>query len=34
MFFQVWDDVDLAAEARSLWPGETIEAKDGLIVEV
>jgi len=29
-----WDDVDLAAEARSLWPGETIEAKDGLIVEV
>jgi ribonuclease BN (tRNA processing enzyme) len=29
-----WDGVDLAAEARSLWPGETIEAKDGLIVEV
>ena len=29
-----WDDVDLAAEARALWPGETIEAKDGLRVEV
>ena len=29
-----WDDVDLAAEARALWAGETIEAKDGLIVEV
>lgn len=29
-----WDDVDLASEARSSWSGETIEAKDGLIVEV
>ena len=29
-----WDGVDLAAEARSFWAGETIEAKDGLIVEV
>jgi ribonuclease BN (tRNA processing enzyme) len=29
-----WDDIDLAAEARSLWPGQTIEAKDGLLVEV
>jgi len=29
-----WDDVDLAAEARALWPGETIEAKDGLMLEV
>lgn len=29
-----WDGVDLAAEARALWPGETIEARDGLIVEV
>lgn len=25
-----WDGVDLVAEARLLWPGETIEAKDGL----
>ena len=29
-----WDDVDLAAEARVLWPGETIEAKDGLQWEI
>lgn len=29
-----WDDVDLASEARALWPGETIEARDGLVVEV
>ena len=29
-----WDDVDLVAEARRLWPGETIEAKDGLQFEI
>ena len=29
-----WDNVDLAAEARLLWPGETIEAKDGLQLEI
>jgi ribonuclease BN (tRNA processing enzyme) len=29
-----WDGIDLAAEARALWPGETIEAKDGLHVEI
>jgi ribonuclease BN (tRNA processing enzyme) len=29
-----WDNVDLAAEARSLWPGETIEARDGLQLEI
>lgn len=29
-----WDNVDLAAEARSLWSGETIEAKDGLVLEI
>ena len=29
-----WDNVDLAAEARSLWPGETIEARDGLRLEI
>ena len=29
-----WDEVDLVAEARSLWSGETIEAKDGLRLEI
>jgi ribonuclease BN (tRNA processing enzyme) len=29
-----WDGVDLVAEARPLWPGETIEAKDGLQLEI
>jgi hypothetical protein len=29
-----WDDIDLAAEARALWSGETIEAKDGLVLEI
>ena len=29
-----WDGIDLAAEAGALWRGETIEAKDGLRVEV
>jgi ribonuclease BN (tRNA processing enzyme) len=29
-----WDEVDLVAEARPLWPGETIEAKDGLQLEI
>ena len=29
-----WDGVDLAAEARSLWSGETIEARDGLRLEI
>ena len=29
-----WDNVDLAAEARPLWPGETVEAKDGLQLEI
>lgn len=29
-----WDDVDLVSEARALWSGETIEAIDGLKVEV
>jgi ribonuclease BN (tRNA processing enzyme) len=28
-----WDNIDLAAEARALWSGQTIEAKDGLRVE-
>ena len=29
-----WDQVDLVAEARSLWSGETIEAKDGFQLEI
>jgi ribonuclease BN (tRNA processing enzyme) len=29
-----WDQVDLVAEARLLWPGETIEAKDGLRLDI
>ena len=29
-----WDEVDLVAEARSLWSGETIEAKDGLQLQI
>ena len=29
-----WDDVDLVAEARALWSGETIEATDGLRLEI
>jgi ribonuclease BN (tRNA processing enzyme) len=29
-----WDGIDLAAEARKLWGGETVEARDGLRVEV
>jgi ribonuclease BN (tRNA processing enzyme) len=29
-----WDNFDLAAEARPLWPGETVEAKDGLQLEI
>lgn len=29
-----WDNVDLAAEARALWSGVTIEAKDGMRLEI
>ena len=29
-----WDNLDLAVEARPLWSGETIEAKDGLQLEI
>ena len=29
-----WDNFDLAAEARPLWPGDTVEAKDGLQLEI
>jgi ribonuclease BN (tRNA processing enzyme) len=25
-----WDGIDVSAEAKKLWPGETIEATDGL----
>ena len=29
-----WDEVDLVAEAKKLWDGETIEARDGLRLEI
>ena len=29
-----WDGVDLAAEARKLWDGDTIEARDGLRLDI
>src|ERR1043165_321837 len=29
-----WDGVNLAAEAKKLWPGETIEARDGLRIRI
>ncbi|HEY5884570.1 MAG TPA: MBL fold metallo-hydrolase [Pyrinomonadaceae bacterium] len=29
-----WDDVDLVAEAKRLWEGETLEAYDGLRLQV
>jgi ribonuclease BN (tRNA processing enzyme) len=29
-----WDAIDLEAEAKKLWPGETIMARDGLKLEV
>jgi ribonuclease BN (tRNA processing enzyme) len=29
-----WDGIDLAAEARKLWDGETVEARDGLRLEI
>ena len=29
-----WDGVDIAAEAAKLWDGETIEARDGLRLEI
>jgi ribonuclease BN (tRNA processing enzyme) len=32
LYFE-WDNIDLAAEARKLWSGETIEAVDGLRLE-
>jgi ribonuclease BN (tRNA processing enzyme) len=29
-----WDGVDIAAEAAKLWDGETVEARDGLRLEI
>jgi ribonuclease BN (tRNA processing enzyme) len=29
-----WDEVDLVAEAKKLWQGETLEAYDGLRLEL
>jgi ribonuclease BN (tRNA processing enzyme) len=31
--YSEWDGIDLAAEAKKLWPGETLEAADGLRLE-
>jgi hypothetical protein len=33
LYFE-WDGIDLSAEARKLWDGETIESFDGLRLEV
>lgn len=33
-FYPEWDGVDITAEAKKLWPGETIEATDGLRLEI
>jgi ribonuclease BN (tRNA processing enzyme) len=33
-FYPEWDAVDLEAEAKKLWSGETIAARDGLRLEV
>lgn len=32
LYFE-WDGIDLAAKAKEMWPGETIEASDGLRLE-
>lgn len=32
--YQEWDGIDLAGEARKLWSGETIEAFDGLRLDI
>lgn len=29
-----WDGIDVAAEAKKYWPGETIEAVDGLRIDI
>jgi hypothetical protein len=29
-----WDGLDVASEAAKLWDGETIEARDGLRLDV
>ena len=33
-FYPEWDGADIAAEAKKLWSGEVIEARDGLRLEV
>lgn len=33
-FYPEWDGVDIAAEAKKLWPGETIAATDGLRLSI
>ena len=29
-----WDEVDIEEEARKLWPGEVVAAKDGLRLDL
>lgn len=33
-FYDEWDGVDVAAEAKKLWAGETVEARDGLRLRI
>ena len=33
-FYPEWDNYDLVAEAKKLWDGEVIEARDGLRLEI
>jgi ribonuclease BN (tRNA processing enzyme) len=33
-FYPEWDGVDISAEAKKLWPGETIAATDGLRLRI
>jgi ribonuclease BN (tRNA processing enzyme) len=32
--YSEWDGIDLASEAKRIWPGETVEAYDGLRLEI
>jgi len=32
--YPVWDGIDIEAEAKKLWEGEVVAAKDGLRLEL
>ena len=32
--YEEWDHVDLVSEAKKLWQGETLEAQDGLLLQL